>query len=100
MSSSENSLHPRRVNVVIEGRVQGVGFRFTTVEVARDYAVTGYVQNMLDGSVKIVAEGAEDELLRFLDGVRASHVYQQVKRENISWLPAAGGMDDFSIRYA
>ena len=90
----------RRLTARLDGRVQGVGFRFTTVEVARDFAVRGYVQNVVDGSVRVVAEGEEAELLRFLDGLRASHIYRFVARESLEWTPASGEYAEFSIRYA
>ena len=53
------------------GRVQGVGFRYTTCEIAERFAVSGFVQNLPDGSVKLVAEGEQDELERFLGAVAA-----------------------------
>jgi acylphosphatase len=48
------------------GRVQGVGFRFAAHQIAQSYAVTGFVKNVPDGSVEIVAEGMPEELDRFL----------------------------------
>jgi acylphosphatase len=53
--------------------VQGVGFRYSTREVACSYEVTGFVRNLPDGRVELVAEGDEAELRAFLDGVDASH---------------------------
>lgn len=103
MKSPENtSPKPvqRRMTARLDGRVQGVGFRFTTVEVARNYAVRGYVQNVVDGSVRVVAEGEEAELLRFLAALRASHVYRFVGHEALDWGPYGGEFSDFSIRYA
>jgi len=50
--------------------VQGVGFRYTTVNVAHHYAVAGYVMNLPDGRVELVAEGEEKELKAFLAAVR------------------------------
>jgi len=55
----------KRVTVHYTGRVQGVGFRYTTVNVAKRFAVAGYVQNLPDGRVLLVAEG-EAEVLRGL----------------------------------
>jgi acylphosphatase len=91
---------PRRLTACFSGRVQGVGFRFTTVEVAREFPVTGYVQNMMDGSVRMVAEGPEEELLRFLDRVRQSHVFRFVLQESLHWSAASGEFSSFAIRYA
>ena len=55
-----------RRRVHFAGHVQGVGFRYTAVAVARRYDVTGYVQNLSDGRVVLVAEGEGAELDRFL----------------------------------
>jgi acylphosphatase len=48
------------------GRVQGVGFRYTTANLARDCGVRGYVRNRPDGSVELVAQGAEGPIDRLL----------------------------------
>ena len=90
----------RRLSARFDGHVQGVGFRFTTVEIAREFAIQGYVQNLVDGSVKLVAEGEEQELMRFLDALRASHIYRHVIRKDLSWPVATGDMEGFTIRYA
>ncbi|MFN7844453.1 MAG: acylphosphatase, partial [Pirellula sp.] len=62
----------RRVTCFFSGRVQGVGFRFHTKEVAKKFSVQGTVQNLDDGRVKVVAEGEKDEIHRFLDAVSQS----------------------------
>jgi acylphosphatase len=61
-----------RITCFFSGRVQGVGFRFHTKEVAKRFAVSGTVENLDDGRVKVVAEGDREELHRFLDAVRQS----------------------------
>ncbi len=48
------------------GRVQGVGFRFTTAHLAEDCDVTGYVRNCSDGSVELVAQGSKADIERLL----------------------------------
>lgn len=96
----EDTKNIRRLAARFDGHVQGVGFRFTTVEVARDFAVQGFVQNTVDGSVKLVAEGEESELMRFLDALRASHIFRHVVHQDISWLVATGDLEGFTIRYA
>lgn len=70
------------------GRVQGVGFRYTTVSISRGYQVTGYVRNLPDGQVELWAEGEATEVDRFLDAVNNKmaenihrwHVSEQVPR--------------------
>jgi len=59
-----------RQTVDFEGRVQGVGFRFTTARIAGDYVVAGYVQNLPDGRVRLVAEGELDQVEAFVQAVR------------------------------
>ena len=51
------------------GRVQGVGFRYTTMHVARGFDVAGYVKNLPDGRVEMLAQGAEQEVQAFLDAL-------------------------------
>ncbi len=87
-----------RLEVVFVGRVQGVYFRATAEDLARDFAVTGYVRNEPDGSVRLVAEGERDELEGFLAAVK------QAKRDNIQrtdegWRRATGEFNEFRIAY-
>ena len=51
-----------RLAVIFQGRVQGVGFRYTTREVAQGFAVTGWVRNEPDGSVRLEAQGDPAEV--------------------------------------
>lgn len=48
------------------GHVQGVGFRVSTLEVAREFEVAGYVQNLPDGRVQVEVEGRKSDVLEFL----------------------------------
>lgn len=54
-----------REEVYFSGRVQGVGFRYATLQVAKEYEVTGEVKNLPDGRVYLVAEGKESEVKAF-----------------------------------
>jgi acylphosphatase len=49
-------------SAVVQGRVQGVGFRWATRRVARDLGLVGRVRNLADGTVEVVAEGSQGEL--------------------------------------
>jgi acylphosphatase len=61
-----------RRTVRYAGRVQGVGFRYTTRETAAGFRVTGYVQNLDDGRVLMVAEGRRSEVERFCAALAAA----------------------------
>jgi acylphosphatase len=87
----------RRV-IYYSGRVQGVGFRMTTEQVARRFAVTGFVKNLPDGRVEVVAEGEPQELDRFEAAVAdamAGHITHTDRRES----PARGDCPDFRITH-
>lgn len=60
-----------RRHVCFSGRVQGVGFRYTTADLARGFEVTGFVRNLPDGRVELVAEGAPLQVDAFVLAVRA-----------------------------
>lgn len=57
------------VTVFFTGRVQGVGFRYQTLQVAKGFEVSGYVQNLPDGRVKLEAEGAAAEVDAFIEAI-------------------------------
>jgi acylphosphatase len=59
----------QRRDLFYSGRVQGVGFRYTTCQIAARYRVAGYVQNLNDGQVRLVAEGETAELDAFIGAV-------------------------------
>ena len=88
----------QRRQVLYSGHVQGVGFRYTTRSIARDYEVTGYVRNLPDGSVEVVAEGPVDQLDGFLEevGDRLSGHIRQVQCDR---RPAQQEFVNFGIRY-
>lgn len=54
------------------GRVQGVGFRFTAVQIAARYPVTGFVRNLRDGRVEAVVQGAAQDIDAFAEALRAA----------------------------
>ena len=61
-----------RKRIVFHGRVQGVGFRFFTQQLAIQLDICGTVQNKMDGSVFVVAQGEEKAVTRFIERVKAS----------------------------
>jgi acylphosphatase len=57
-------------SVFFTGHVQGVGFRYSTLQVAKEFEVTGYVRNLADGRVQVEVEGAASEIDAFVEAVQ------------------------------
>ena len=99
MAGREANEPPRqRRELLYSGRVQGVGFRYTTCEIAGRFRVAGYVQNLPDGSVKLVAEGEADELERFLDAV-GEELARYIANTQTRTGQATGEYADFRIEH-
>jgi acylphosphatase len=92
-------MKPQRLTVRYEGRVQGVGFRYTTVSLAQELNLTGWVKNEFDGSVSLVAEGAENQLMDLLQGVRRSHLGRYITNELVRRSAATGEFTGFGVRH-
>lgn len=84
--------------ILFSGRVQGVGFRAMTHQVAQRFAVTGYVQNMDDGRVRLVAEGEPEELDAFVRAVE-EELGRYIRHRETSTRPASGQFSQFDIRH-
>ncbi len=88
-----------RRRVYYSGRVQGVGFRFTSQRLAQRFAVSGFVRNLDDGRVELLAEGEAAEVASFLDAVRREmgRYLQDVQDE--SEPPGDPPLRGFTIRH-
>ncbi len=87
---------PQRREVHFEGHVQGVGFRYTTVRIAGGYRVTGFVRNLPDGRVQLVAEGILAELDGFLAEVEQA-MESKISDRTTALSTATGEFPEFSI---
>jgi acylphosphatase len=88
-----------RLHAIVHGRVQGVSFRYYTVQRARELGVTGYARNLWDESVEVMAEGPRavvDELLAFLRvGPRSAFV----TGVDVQWLAPTDEFQRFEVRH-
>ena len=95
-SDSHNAPAHIRRTVYFSGTVQGVNFRYTTWSTASRFRVTGYVRNLSDGRVELVAEGAPDEIDRFQRAI-ADAMHGYIHNSEASDSPASGEYISFSI---
>jgi acylphosphatase len=88
-----------RLHVLVEGRVQGVGFRYFVLIKGQELNLTGWVRNLWDGRVEVTAEGPKpvlDNLLEVLkEGPRSAEVSDLI----IDWLPATNEFKQFEVRF-
>jgi acylphosphatase len=88
-----------RRRVYYSGQVQGVGFRYTSRRLARDYAVGGYVRNLPDGRVELVAEGDQAEVDALLE-VISQRLREHIRDIQLVIEPAdSPPLSEFTIRH-
>jgi len=87
-----------RYDITFTGRVQGVGFRWTTCRVAERFDVAGWVRNEPDGSVRCVVEGDAAQLDAFVGAVQ-DEMAGNVGETRIRRGAARGELEGFGIRY-
>lgn len=96
---AETNAELQACRIVVSGRVQGVGFRASTREQARQLAVRGWVRNRPDGGVEVWAQSSAEALARFVhwleEGPRLAEV-RQMQTESVEPDP---DLTEFEIRY-
>lgn len=83
--------------VTYSGRVQGVGFRYTTQRLASGFAVAGYVRNLANGNVELVVEGPADQVEAFQAAV-ADRMADYIENSTV-YDETPGGYQGFGIRH-
>ncbi len=73
------------VHIVIQGHVQGIGFRAFVCEEARELGVDGIVENLADGDVKAIGIGTRAILEKFIERVKAGNGYSIIEKVHIKW---------------
>jgi len=90
---------PVRLSAIVYGRVQGVFFRDTTRRQAWALGLTGYVRNLPDGTVEVVAEGPQDTLQQLLEQIGTGPSGARVEKVESHWGDHSGEFDRFEVRY-
>jgi acylphosphatase len=86
-----------RVHLTVHGRVQGVGFRYFVVAQARRLRLTGWVRNLPNGAVEVLAEGARSALDSLIESIRRGPPGADVGRVHERWSEGAAEHSDFGI---
>jgi acylphosphatase len=87
-----------RLDAVVHGRVQGVGYRVFVVRAAMELGLTGWVANLADGAVRCVAEGERGALETLLERLRVGPAAALVERVLSAWPPPTGEFGTFELR--
>ena len=87
-----------RLHAIVEGTVQGVGFRYFVQDVANRFSVTGWVRNRWDGTVEVLAEGERSQLEQLLAALRRGPRSAQVTGVNFTWQEFSGELSGFRIK--
>jgi acylphosphatase len=87
-----------RLEAIVHGRVQGVGFRIFVVRAARRLGLYGWVANEAAGRVRCVAEGSRPALDTLLTELQEGPPGAWVDRVDAAWSPATGTFSDFEVR--
>lgn len=85
-----------RMTALVSGLVQGVGFREFVRRNALDLELAGYAENLDDGRVEVVAEGAKDDLELLLVRLRMGPAHAEVKEIEVAW-GEGGGLNAFYV---
>jgi acylphosphatase len=95
--SESKPMATERREIYFSGRVQGVGFRYTARDIASRFSVRGFVKNLADGRVLLVAEGTSVVLDRFLEAI-ASEMDRFIENQQVATLRPTDEFSTFEIR--
>lgn len=87
----------KRLRAIVQGRVQGVGFRYWVQEEAARLRLTGMCRNLRTGDVEVVAEGEQGALEALVAMLHSGPRMAHVERVHIVWSPATGEFTSFGI---
>ena len=92
-------MEPARIHAQVQGIVQGVGFRYFVLRAARAAGLTGFVKNLRDGGVEILAEGPREKLERFARDISEGPRCGLVQDVQIAWTEPTGEFASFEVSF-
>jgi acylphosphatase len=85
--------------IIVQGLVQGVGYRFFVIKKAQEHHVAGYVRNLPNRNVEVVAEGNKGILHEFIKQLEIGPASAQVTGMDVQWSEEEQGFTDFDVRF-
>jgi len=92
-------METKRIGAVVQGRVQGVGFRYFTRDRARDHGLSGWVRNREDGGVEFEAEGEAENVDAFIAEMKEGPALSNISDMTINELPLVENETGFEIQF-
>jgi acylphosphatase len=88
-----------QLQIVVSGRVQGVGYRYFAQMKAVQFGITGWVKNRSDGAVEMVTTGTKENLDLFIEEIRRGNPFSTVDQVEINEISIAENYQSFTIKY-
>lgn len=88
-----------QLRIIVSGKVQGVGYRYFSQMKAVQYGVKGWVKNLPDGSVEIIALGGNDQLEPFIEDLRKGNPFSKINNMEITEMDQMDPFQSFTIKY-
>lgn len=89
-----------RAHIFVSGWVQGVFFRDQTQKWANSLSVTGWVRNLKDGRVEVMAEGDKEKVEDLISQLKQGPSLARVENVDVDWEDYKGEFEDFSVTHA
>jgi len=86
-----------RAHIFIQGQVQGVAYRWWTQKTAERIGLTGWVKNLEDGRVEIVAEGEKGNLEKLIELAKTGPRFAEVTHVDVIWEDHTGEYSTFEV---
>lgn len=88
-----------RYSMIVDGRVQGVGFRYFTQLEASKLNLTGWVKNLIDQRVEIEVQGSEENICKFISSIKKGNNFSRVDDISINKIPILSDEKKYTIKY-
>jgi len=88
-----------QLQIVVTGKVQGVGYRYFAQMKAVQFGITGWVKNRSDGAVEMVTTGTKENLDLFIQEIRRGNPFSTVEQIEISEISTVEKYQSFTIKY-